>query len=114
MPDQALTQAALLALAVAACFVGLAWLALAMDTHWSQVRDAQPLSRTTGITLRILGSLALLASLWLCLRVDHASMAALVWLMALAASALAIAFTFAWRPRWLALLVAWVPGPGLR
>jgi Protein of unknown function (DUF3325) len=31
-------------------------------------------------------------------------MAALVWVMFLAASALLVAFTLAWRPRWLAWL----------
>ena len=35
-------------------------------------------------------------------------MAALVWVMALAAAALVVAFTLSWRPRWLAPLVAWV------
>ena len=54
----------------------------------------------------MLGSLG--ASLALCLAVDHASMAALVWVMGLAASALAVAFTLTWRPRWLAALMPWV------
>ena len=44
---------------------------------------------------------ALLASLLLCLRADHASMAVLVWVMSLAAAALLVAFTLAWRPHWL-------------
>jgi len=34
-------------------------------------------------------------------------MAALVWGMALAGSALIVAFTLTWRPRWLAPLVVW-------
>lgn len=70
-----------------------------------------PESRAAGRqrTLRVMGVLALAASLLACLRADHAGMAALVWIMALAAAALAVAFTLAWRPRWLSPLVAWLP-----
>jgi hypothetical protein len=44
----------------------------------------------------------------LCLNADHVSMASLVWVMSLAASAMVVAFTLTWRPRALAWLVAWV------
>ncbi len=91
--------------AVAANTVGLAWLALAMESHWEQVRGRQPLPRGTVVGLRGLGVVALAASLGLCLCVDHASMAALVWVMTLAAGALLVAFTLTWRPRLLAPLV---------
>jgi hypothetical protein len=85
--------------------VGLAWLACAMEAHWRQVRGARPLERRMAVTLRILGLSALLLSLFLCLRVDHASMASLVWVMALAAAALIVAFALAWRSHWLSVLV---------
>ena len=98
----------MLAGALAANLAGLAWLALAMDTHWQQVRGDTMPPRRTAVALRVLGTLALLASLLLCLRADHASMAALVWIMALAGAALVVALTLAWRPRLLGLLVAWV------
>lgn len=100
MPD-ALT----LLLAFVASVAGLAWLALAMDTHWAQVCGAAPQRRATVLALRVLGTAAIGLSLVLCLRVDHASMAALVWVMGLAASALTVAFTLAWRPGLLAPLV---------
>ncbi|MFY3386117.1 DUF3325 family protein [Paracidovorax sp. MALMAid1276] len=104
MPD-----ALLLAAAVAANVIGLGWLALSMDVHWEQVRGpAEPLQRSTVRTLRWLGAAGLAASLALCLAVDHASMASLVWFMALAGAAMAIAFTLSWRPRVLAVLVGWV------
>jgi len=110
VPEAALTKTLLLVLAQLLCTVGTAWLALAMDVHWQQVRnDAAPPRRGTARALRVLGTGALLAALLICLRADHASMAALVWVMALAASALAVAFTLSWRPRLLAGLVAWVP-----
>lgn len=87
---------------------GLAWLALAMNAHWRQLRGPQQLNQRTAVGLRMLGAAGLAASLFVCLRVDHASMASLVWVMALAAAALAVAFTLAWRPRLLAPLIAWI------
>ncbi len=103
MPD-----AVMLAAALAASVLGMAWLALAMESHWEQVRGTAPLPARTVRALRLLGTVGLGASLALCLAVDHASMAALVWVMGLAASALAVAFTLTWRPRWLAALMPWV------
>ncbi len=112
MPDALLLLAAL-----AANIAGLGWFALAMDTHWVQVRsDPQPAGDTVR-RLRVLGSVGLASSLALCLWVDHASMASLVWVMALAGAALVVALTLTWRPHWLGPLVAWIrtggkPGPG--
>lgn len=101
----------MLAAALACSVLGFAWLALAMDVHWHQARGAPPPSLRLRRTLRALGALALAASLALCLRTDHASMAVLVWVMALAAGALAVAFTLSWRPRWLRAAVVWVRVP---
>lgn len=97
-------DALLLAAAMLAATAGMGWLALALDVHWEQVRGADPLAPSTA---RLLHALGLAASLALCLTVDHASMASLVWVMALAAAALAVAFTLTWRPRWLGPLVVW-------
>jgi hypothetical protein len=94
--------------ALLACFLGLAWLALAMDVHWQQVRGAGIPGAGIRRLLRALGALALLASLILCFVADHASMAVLVWVMALAGGALLVAFTLSWKPRMLAPLVIWV------
>lgn len=98
----------MLTAALFVCICGFAWLALAMDTHWRQVRADVPVSRRVVIILRLLGSVALFFSLWLCLQVDHASMASLVWVMSLAAAAMVVAFSLTWRPRVLAWLVAWI------
>lgn len=93
------------ALALLCSLGGLACLALAMEVHWRQVRGSHALlPRHTAIVLRVLGVVALSASLALCLFADHVSMAVLVWVMSLAASAAAVAFTLAWRPLWLAWL----------
>lgn len=86
---------------------GMAWLALAMKTHWEQVRGGAVLSAGTVRMLRALGAAALFASLLLCMASDHPSMAVLVWFMSLAAAALLIAFTLSWYPRGLAWLVPW-------
>jgi len=109
VPDAPFTKAALLAAALLCSTCGLAWLALALDAHWEQVKGAAAAGVGTRRALRLGGALALLAALLICLRADHATMAVLVWVMLLAAGALMVAFTLSWRPRWLAPLVAWAP-----
>lgn len=89
--------------------LGFAWLALSMESHWRQVRGTGPLTRKWAIVLRVLGALGLALSLFLCLRADHVTMAPLVWIMALAAAALIVAFTLTWRPGIFRPLVSWVP-----
>jgi hypothetical protein len=99
-----------LALAFLCSAYGMASLALAMKGHWQQVRDSEGPSASAALTLRSLGSLALLLSLWLYLQVDHVSMASLAWVMSLAASALIVALTLTWRPRWLGWVALWQRG----
>lgn len=98
----------MLASALICCFAGFGWLALAMDVHWQQVRDDALPARSTRRYLRLLGAVAVGLSLAVCLAVDHATMASLVWVMLLIASSLGVAFTLTWRPRWLAALVFWI------
>jgi hypothetical protein len=95
----------LLLAALVAAFIGFAWLALAMETHWRQAVKRGSLDRRRTRMLRIAGALALALSLGLCMQVDHASMASLVWVMGLAAAALAVTFVLTWKAHWLALLV---------
>ena len=97
----------MLSLAFFLSFIGLALLALAMERHWRQLRSAHSLTKTTARWMRILGSASLASSLGLCLAVDHASMASLVWIMTLAVSAFVLAMLLAWRPGWLAPLIGW-------
>src|SRR5688572_7187993 len=97
-------DALMLTLALLFSLLGLSWFALAMEVHWTQVYAARRLSARKVAALRMLGSVALIISLLLCLRVDHVSMAVLVWIMSLAASAILIAMTFAWRPRLMRIL----------
>lgn len=104
---EASTQALLLAVAMLCSAVGMAWLALAMDVHWTQVHGAQSLSTTARRLLRILGGVALATSLALCWRADTPGMAVLVWVMELAAGALLVAFALAWWPRGLKPLTGW-------
>jgi hypothetical protein len=91
--------------ATALSLSGMAWLALAMEVHWGQVmhRPASQAPRTRQL-LRGLGALALLLSLLACLMADRPSMAALVWIMLMAGSAVAVALTLSWRSRWLRAL----------
>lgn len=103
MPDSLL-----LALAVLLSMCGMAWVALSMKVHWKQVRGESVASPVTIRSLRVLGAIALMGSLLLCMSADHGSIAVLVWVMSLAASALAVAFTLTWRPTVLALMVPWL------
>lgn len=91
------------------CVAGFGWLALSMDVHWRQVREGAGPSSRSRLLLRLFGAIALSVSLMLCLAVDHASMASLVWVMTLAAAALTVAFTLSSRPRCLAPLITWIP-----
>jgi len=104
-------DACLLLAAFLAAVAGMGWLALAMEPHWEQACGQAPYQPALAGWLRRLGAAALAASLLLCLAVDHASMAVLVWFMVLAAATLVIAFTLSWRARWLAALL---PGAAAR
>ncbi|MEF7616637.1 DUF3325 domain-containing protein [Aquincola sp. MAHUQ-54] len=99
----------LLLAAVAMNVAGLGWFALAMEAHWRQVCGTSPMPPRAAAVLRGVAAVALAGSLGLCLQVDHASMAAIVWVMTLAGGALVVAFTLAWRAAWLRWLLAWMP-----
>lgn len=96
-------DAVLLGLALLAALAGMGWLALGLEAHWLQVCGAAAPVPTR--RLRVLGAVAIGVALLLCLAVDHASMAVLVWVMAVAAGALAVALSLAWRAHWLRVLV---------
>lgn len=104
MADALLRMAAL-----ACCICGMAWLALAMKPHWRQVHGELPLSAATVRRLRLLAASAHGGAFALFSSADHVSMASLVWVMALALSACAVAFVLAYRPRWLGWLASLEP-----
>lgn len=91
----------LLTIAVLVCLAGFAWLALAMESHWRQVQVGN--TNHPVKILRILGFASLLLSAVLCFMADRPSMAALVWIMLLAACAPSIAMILSWNPRLLKL-----------
>ena len=96
-----------LVVAAACAFAGMGWLALAMPAHalqaWGRLPAPAQLKR-----LRWLGSAAVVLALAGCLGSDHATMAVLVWVMLLAAAAIATAFLLSSRPRRLRLLAPWI------
>jgi hypothetical protein len=98
----------LLLLALLAAIWGMSLLALAMKPHWEQSRAPLPYPAARAPRLRALGCAALATSLVLCLAADHALLASLVWVMNLTVAALLVAFTLAFRPRWLGWSVAWL------
>lgn len=101
-----MADAWLRALSFVCAFAGMGWLALSMKPHWLQVGSAVPHSRPLARKLRWFGGSCLTLSLALCLASDHASMAVLVWIMSLSASALLVAMALAHAPRSLAWLAA--------
>ncbi|BDU16569.1 DUF3325 domain-containing protein [Lysobacter auxotrophicus] len=105
--SEATLSAGLLLAAFVAGIAGMGWLALSMPVH-AQQAWGEALSSRTARVLRCLGASSLFAALLLCLAVDHASMASLVWVMTLAASALVVAFALSSRPTWLRALAPWV------
>ncbi|WP_313253442.1 DUF3325 domain-containing protein [Stenotrophomonas sp.] len=112
MPESLLDNL-LLATALLSALAGMGWLALSMDVHAQQVWARAP-SRGGLRVLRGLGTLGIVMALLLCLVVDHASMAVLVWVMALAGAALVTAFTLSWQPTRLRLLAPWIRDRRLR
>jgi len=101
------SHGSLLTLAIIASVVGMGWLALSMQVHAQQAWNHVPSPMALKV-LRWLGSAALFAAFALCLSADHATMAVLVWFMALAGAALSVAFTLSWRPQWLRVLAPWI------
>jgi hypothetical protein len=99
-----MSEALMLCSAFVASLVGMSWLALAKLPHWQQVTSAKGQSTRARQLLRLLGAAALALSLALCMAADHITMSFLVWVMSLAAASLIVAFTLAWRPRWLVAL----------
>ncbi len=97
-----------LAVAMALSFLGMAWLALAMPTHWRQVRSEQ-LPAGTALALRLAGIAAVIGSAFACLAADYPSMALLVWVMLLTVAAFAISMVLSGRPALLRLVLP----PGL-
>lgn len=89
-----------LMIAVLFSLSGMMWLALSLLPHWRQAVGERLLSTGRQRMLRILGVGAQSLALVLCLRVDHASMAVLVWMMTMSGAAFSVALLFAWRPRW--------------
>jgi hypothetical protein len=92
-----------------ASFVGIGWLALSLDAHWSQAFGAAAPTPSTRRILRWSGATTLGTSLLACFAADHPTMAPLTWVMGVAVAAVVIAFVLAWRPRLLVLLVPFSP-----
>lgn len=106
MPES--THAALLlSCALLVSVASMGWLALSMQVHAQQVWGAA-LSAPSSRLLRWLGGIGVVVVLALCLAVDHATMATLVWVMAVTGASLLVAFTLSSHPRWLRVLAPWV------
>lgn len=91
-------------------YVGFALLALGQERHWRAVTGSASQMVLRVSRLRGLGCLALAVSFGLALLGDGPSFGTLLWITLLSLSAMAVAFTLAWRPKWLsplAICAAW-------
>jgi len=101
-----------LSFAAFACSVcGMGWLSLGLESHWVQVFGSAPRFASGARGLYLLGTMAHAGSLVLLMLVEEPSVAVVVWVMTLTASAFLIAVTLAYRPRVLAFLVAGLARP---
>lgn len=91
-----------LILASALTVLAMAWFALALPSHWRQVRGLS--DQPHRLRLRLCAWITLALSASACLRADHASMAILVWVLLIAVAAVVVGMTLSYRPGWLALL----------
>ena len=90
----------LLLLAALMALASFSWLALAMDAHWKKVQAGRNTVHPAKV-LRAMGWLGLLVTAVLCFMADRPSMAVLVWIMLLAATAPSVGMILSWRPEWL-------------
>jgi hypothetical protein len=84
--------------AALAALVGMGVLALSLESHWHHVSPKPAPGDAGKKRLRALGSLSLICALAFCLLADHATMAALVWIMFLAAAAFSVSMLLTWLP----------------
>lgn len=82
-------------------YLSFALFALSQVRHWRVVFDKALPTQREVLLLRSLGILMLSISLALSLVRDGASFGSLLWITMIGVTALAVALTLAWRPRWL-------------
>ena len=82
-------------------YFGFALLALGQHKHRQAVMGVDRQAPFRPVVPRCLGGLTLAASLALALLRDGPSFGVLLWVTVLSTTALAVAFTLAWRPKWL-------------
>lgn len=100
----------LLAGALAATYLGFAWLALRQSPHFAAVtlgsgarRAAPPPELQRRLLAR--GASGLLLGAVLSFWAEGPSFGSLVWVLLLAGAGVAVTFTLTWRPHWLRWLV---------
>lgn len=91
--------------ALALGFAGWALLALSQREHWLAASEelAYPSAPKLRSARRV-AALLLAGALAACVAGHGGGFGTLLWMLLLAAGALAVAFTLAWRPRWLRML----------
>jgi type IV secretory pathway TrbD component len=97
-------EAALVVLALASSYLGIALFALSQKPHGSSVAGVAsraPLPRATRLRCLALGTAALALGLGASLWAEGASFGSLLWVLGLAGAGLSVTFTLSYRPHWL-------------
>lgn len=102
----------LLAALLAAAYCGFTALAVAQPRHWTRVIGEGAPSQRQVWRLRGGGYVLLLVAFALALLRDGASFGIVLWATAISLSAMSVAFTLTWRPRWALMIVAPLGQPG--
>lgn len=92
-------------LAAALNLLAFALMALGQERHWCTVAHDAVETRVDAAWLHGTALACHVASLLLFIRDQGPSFGSLLWVLALSAAAMAIAFMLSWRPRWLRVLV---------
>lgn len=99
-----MADAALVALAFACSYLGLALLALSQRPHHASVEGSSSraaLPRAARRRYLGLGTAALAASFGVSLAAEGSSFGSLLWVLGLSGTGLGVMFTLSFRPRWL-------------
>ncbi len=81
--------------------LGFALLALSQPRHRERVHGTNGTVAPVKPAQRAIGFIAIGLSLVACLRSQGAGFGSLLWVLEMAAAAMAVAFTLTWRPHWL-------------
>jgi hypothetical protein len=101
-------ESALAGLAFVGSWLGFVALALSQERHWSHVSGLPLEQRLSGRGLITAGLMLQVCALVGLVHSQGPSFGALLWMVMLSATAMAVALLLTWKPQWLRPLARWV------